>query len=118
MEAFLPGPVTVVLARREMVPDVLTAGRERVGVRVPDHDLALELLDAVAPITATSANLSGEPSARRLQDIDESVRDAVAVELDGGPTPGGGSTVVDVSAGEIHRRGELATDIEAWLAEH
>jgi L-threonylcarbamoyladenylate synthase len=120
MDTFLPGPVTVVLERGERVPDVLTAGRERVGVRVPDHDLALDLLGAVdTPLTATSANVSGEPSARRLSNIQTPVREAAAVALDGGTTPGGqGSTVVDVSTGEIHRRGPLADDIEAWLAEH
>lgn len=120
MDAFLPGPVTVLLERGERVPDVLTAGRERVGVRVPDHEMALDLLGAVdTPLTATSANVSGEPSARRIEDIGSPVREAIAVALDGGTTPGGqGSTVVDVSTGEIHRRGPLADDIEAWLAEH
>lgn len=114
-EQFLPGPVTLVLERTSTVPDVLTAGRDRVGVRVPDHDIALALLDRVAPITATSANVSGESSARRVADLDDAIREAVAVVLDGGETPGGGSTVVDVSRGEIHRRGPLAEEISAWL---
>lgn len=120
MDAFLPGPVTVLLERGERVPDVLTAGRDRVGVRVPDHEMALELLGAVdTPLTATSANVSGKPSARRIEDIQSPVRERVSVALDGGTTPGGqGSTVVDVSTGEIHRRGPLVDDIEAWLAEH
>jgi len=70
-------------------------------------------------VTATSANLSGEPSARRIGAIQRPVRDAAAVALDGGTTPGGqGSTVVDVSTGEMHRRGPLAGEVEAWLAEH
>ena len=120
MDAFLPGPVTVLLERGERVPDVLTAGRDRVGVRVPDSEIALDFLNAVdTPVTATSANVSGDPSARRIEDIQCPVRDAAAVALDGGTTPGGqGSTVVDPSTGEIHRRGPLADDIEAWLAEH
>jgi L-threonylcarbamoyladenylate synthase len=120
MDAFLPGPVTVLLERGERVPDMLTAGRDRVGVRVPDHEVALDFLAAVdTPVTATSANLSGEPSARRIGAIQRPVRDAAAVALDGGTTPGGqGSTVVDVSTGEMHRRGPLAGEVEAWLAEH
>jgi L-threonylcarbamoyladenylate synthase len=117
MEAFLPGPVTVVVERREAVPDVLTAGRDRVGVRVPDHEVALALLEATGPVTATSANVSGRQSARSVADLDDAIREAAAVVLDGGETPGGGSTVVDVSAGEIHRRGSLAAEIEAWLGE-
>jgi len=116
MHEFLPGPVTVVVDRQEAVPDVLTAGRERVGVRVPDHGVALSLLAEVAPVTATSANVSGRPSARRVADLDAGIREAAAVVLDGGETPGGGSTVVDVAASTVHRRGRLADEIEAWLA--
>ncbi|WP_224270416.1 L-threonylcarbamoyladenylate synthase [Haloprofundus salinisoli] len=118
MREFLPGPVTVVTARRERVPDVLTAGRERVGIRVPDHELALELLSQLAPtpLTATSANRSGAGSVRRVDELDPEIRDAVGAVLDGGKTPGTESTVVDVGENVIHRRGARADDIEAWLA--
>ena len=117
MRGFLPGPVTVVVRREPEVPDTLTAGRDRVGVRVPDHDLALALLEAVAPtpVTATSANRSGHPSVRRADDLDREIREA-ATALDGGETPGIESTVVDVDRGEIHRRGANADAIEEWLA--
>lgn len=115
---FLPGPVTLVVERRSMVPDVLTAGRDRVGVRIPDHDLSRELARRAGPITATSANVSGTGSARRLEAVDEQIRELAAVVLDGGETPGGGSTVVDVSRGEIHRQGADADVVERWLAEH
>ncbi|MGM0591463.1 MAG: L-threonylcarbamoyladenylate synthase [Halobacteriota archaeon] len=115
MRSFLPGPVTVVLERRESIPDVLTAGGDRVGIRIPDHDLARELLDEVSPITATSANRSGSPSVTRLADLDSRVRDGAAVVLDGGETPGAESTVVDPGAGVIHRRGAFADAVEEWL---
>lgn len=118
IERFLPGPVTVVVEKRPVVPDVLTAGRGRVGLRIPDHELALTLLDEVAPVTATSANRSGNPSARRVADLDDRVRDATAVVLDGGETPGGGSTVVDVDRNVVHREGLCAAAVEAWLDEH
>ncbi len=113
-ERFLPGPVTVLLERRPVVPDVLVAGRTRVGVRVPDHDVARELARRVGPITATSANRSGQPSARIVADIDPEIRE-ISVVLDAGETPGGESTVVDVSAETVVRRGALADEIEAWL---
>jgi L-threonylcarbamoyladenylate synthase len=116
--AFLPGPVTLVVERTEAVPDVLTAGRDRVGIRVPDHEVALSVLERAAPVTATSANVSGRPSARQVGDLDTAVREAAAVVLDGGETPGGGSTVVDVAHDEIHRRGARADAVETWLAEH
>jgi L-threonylcarbamoyladenylate synthase len=117
MERFLPGPVTVVLERRPVVPDALTGGRERVGIRIPDHEAALSLLERVAPITATSANVSGRPSVTTLGDLDPAIDRAAAVVLDGGELPGTASTVVDVEAATIHRRGRDADAIEAWLAE-
>lgn len=115
MEAFLPGPVTVVLERTPAVPDVLTAGADRVGVRVPDHEGARALLATVAPLTATSANVSGHPAAQRVDGLDDEIRRAAEVVLDGGETPGGGSTVVDVTARDIIRRGARADDVAAWL---
>ena len=117
VDAFLPGPVTVVCEKTAAVPDVLTGGRDRVGVRIPDHEVALALLDRVAPITATSANVSGRPSATRVEDLDDEIVEAAAAIVDGGETPGGGSTVVDPGRGTVHRRGPLADEIEAWLAD-
>jgi L-threonylcarbamoyladenylate synthase len=116
MATFLPGPVTVLCRRREAVPDELTAGRDRVGVRVPDHPLALRLCErASTPITATSANVSGRASARKLADLDPEIREAAEVVLEGGETAGTESTVVDVSSETIHRRGAQADEIDAWL---
>jgi len=118
MREFLPGPVTVVVRRREVVPDILTAGREKVGVRVPDHDLALELFEAAdVPVTATSANRSGTGSVREVSELSADVRDRAAAVLDGGRTGGAESTVVDVEAGVVHRRGAMAAEIEAWLTD-
>ena len=117
MASFLPGPVTVLCRRRESVPDTLTAGRDRVGVRVPDHPLALALCErAETPITATSANRSGRESARTLDELDPEIREAAAVVLDGGETAGTESTVVDVADDRIVRRGARAQDVEHWLA--
>ncbi|OVE83680.1 L-threonylcarbamoyladenylate synthase [Natronolimnobius baerhuensis] len=114
-ERFLPGPITLLCERTSVVPDVLCAGRDRVGIRVPDCKQALSLLEAApCPITATSANVSGQPSARTVAEIDGQVREEVVV-LDGGETPGTESTVVDVSSETIHRRGALADEIAAWL---
>ncbi|WP_254821876.1 L-threonylcarbamoyladenylate synthase [Haloglomus halophilum] len=117
-DRFLPGPVTVVVERTDHVPDELVAGGDRVGLRVPDHEVARRLARAAdRPITATSANLSGEGSARGIGEVAPSIRDRAFV-VDGGRTPGGGSTVVDVTAGTIHRRGKRIDAIEQWLAEH
>jgi len=112
---FLPGPVTVLCEKTAAVPDALTGGRDRVGVRVPDHAVALALLRAVAPITSTSANVSGRPSATRTKDLDPEIRDAAAAVIDDGETGGTGSTVVNVATGDIHRRGSNADAVAAWL---
>jgi L-threonylcarbamoyladenylate synthase len=116
-ETFLPGPVTVLLKRTDRVPDVLVAGRDRVGVRVPDHDLARDLARRTGPITSTSANRSGNPSARRVEELDAEIRRR-AVVVDGGETPGTESTVVNVAADDVVRRGAGADEVEAWLEEH
>ena len=117
MRAFLPGPVTVVVEREASVPDALTGGRDRVGIRVPDHPIALAVLEETGPLTATSANVSGTGSVHTAAALDDSVRAASAVVIDGGRTGGAESTVVDPELGELHRRGAMADAIEAWLAD-
>jgi L-threonylcarbamoyladenylate synthase len=90
-----------------------------VGVRIPDYDPALALLAETGPLTATSANVSGRPDAHRVADLDPAVEEAVGVVLDGGETPGGTpSTVVDATAGQLHRRGAAVADVEDWLDAH
>lgn len=116
MDTFLPGPVTVVCPKSPTVPDVLTGGRDRVGIRVPDHDVALTVLERAGPTTATSANRSGRGSVTSIDGLDPAIRDAAAVVLDGGETPGGGSTVVDPGRNEIHRAGPTVDAVREWLA--
>jgi L-threonylcarbamoyladenylate synthase len=118
MKRFLPGPVTVVVDRDPTLPNNLTDGRPRVGVRIADNEVALALCRAAGPITATSANRSGEPSVRLPADLSASVKEKVGAIIDTGRTPGTESTVVDVEANEIIRRGALVDEIEAWLADH
>jgi L-threonylcarbamoyladenylate synthase len=118
MEAFWPGPLTLLLPRTEAVPDVVTAGRELVGVRMPAHPVALELIRAASvPVAAPSANLFGRTSpttaAHVLEDLDGRI-DAV---LDGGPTSVGvESTVMDVGAMTIYRPGAVTAEMIASVA--
>lgn len=103
MEAFWPGPLTLLLPRGPDVPDAVTAGRPLVGVRVPAHPVARALISAAGmPIAAPSANSFGRPSpttaAHVLEDLDGRI-DAV---VDGGSTRHGvESTVVDASQSPI-----------------
>ncbi len=117
-EQFLPGPVTVVCERRSSLPDILTAGRDRVGLRIPDHPLALALLSKTPPLTATSANQSGAGSITTVNELAPSIKAAATVVLDGGTTAGTESTVVDVTTETIHRRGAQVDAVEHWLATH
>jgi L-threonylcarbamoyladenylate synthase len=119
LRAFLPGPVTVVVERDPSLPDGLTAGRSRVGIRIPDDEVALSLFERAAPVpvTATSANRSGNPSVTHPDDLDPALRDAVAAVVDAGSAPGTESTVVDPERNVIHRRGAMADAITAWLAD-
>jgi L-threonylcarbamoyladenylate synthase len=113
-EHFWPGPLTLVVPRAEGVPDEVTAGGASVAVRVPDHDLARALIRAAgAPLAATSANLSGQPSPVTAQDVLAQLGDRIPLVLDGGPCPGGApSTVVDLTgpAPVLLRPGPLSMD--------
>jgi L-threonylcarbamoyladenylate synthase len=102
LETFLPGPVTVVLKAKSCVPAILTGGTGMIGIRIPAHDLALQLITAFdAPITATSANLHG------AKDPVTPAECTVPHEflIDGGRLPGTPSTVVDLVAKRILRAG-------------
>jgi L-threonylcarbamoyladenylate synthase len=109
MEAFWPGPLTLLLPRTAEVPDLVTAGRALVGVRTPAHPVARELIRlAGVPLAAPSANRFGGTSpttaAHVLADLDGRI-DAV---LDGGPANVGvESTVFDLAAKAIYRPGAV-----------
>lgn len=112
LEALLPGPLTLLVenpARR--LPLACGPEPERLGVRVPGLEGPLAPLAAVRrPLLQSSANLSGQPDARRLEDVQASVRAGVDLALDGGELPGVASTVVDLSRYE--RDGEIAVPRE------
>jgi len=97
--AFWPGPLTIVLRKREHVPDAVTAGLDTVGVRVPSHPIAHALLStADVPIAAPSANRSTALSPTQAKHVARSLGDSVDLIIDGGPTQVGiESTVIDVT---------------------
>jgi L-threonylcarbamoyladenylate synthase len=98
-ERFWPGPLTLVLPKRAVVPDIVTAGLESVALRVPAHPVALALLrQAGVPVAAPSANRSTELSPTTARHVEKSLGDRVAMIVDGGPTGVGiESTVVDLT---------------------
>jgi L-threonylcarbamoyladenylate synthase len=111
IERFMPGPITLVLRRNPAIPNVVTAGGDTVGVRIPDNPVALALLkEAGMPIVATSANLSGRPEPLNADEAVEQVGKCVDIVLDAGPSRlGRASTVIDttVDPPRVLRRGAL-----------
>jgi L-threonylcarbamoyladenylate synthase len=99
IDAFWPGPLTLILPKTDQVASLVTAGLDTVGVRMPDHPLALALIrEAGVPIAAPSANRSGRPSPTTADHVRGDLNHRIAGILDGGCTGVGvESTVLDVT---------------------
>jgi L-threonylcarbamoyladenylate synthase len=96
-EAFWPGPLTLVCEQQPSLTWDLGETRGTVAVRMPDHEIALALLERTGPLAVSSANLSGLPAATEAEAADGMLGDSVEVVLDGGPSPKGeASTILDV----------------------
>ncbi len=117
MEAFWPGPLTLLLPRSAMVPELVTAGLARVGVRMPAHPVARALLRAAGvPVAAPSANRFGRISPTNAFHVAEDLEGRIDAILDGGETTlGVESTVVEVREGEcvIYRPGTITME-QLW----
>ena len=112
IEMFLPGPVTVVMKKKESVPDMLTSGSELVGIRFPAHTTTIKLIElAGVPITSTSANFSGEAPPRTVDEI----RIRADYVIDGGKCTGEPSTVVDLVNLKIIRKGAKYEEVKVAL---
>jgi L-threonylcarbamoyladenylate synthase len=114
MAAFWPGNLTLIFKARSHIPEILTAGTGRIGIRLPLHPVAKALVECVGfPITGTSANLSGNVGCSRPDHLDPAVTASVDLILDAGTLKGGpGSTVVDVTTTPVRilRQGEVSAD--------
>ena len=96
---FWPGPLTMILKRRPIIPDETTAGLDTVAVRCPNHPVTLAIIrEAGIPIAAPSANLSGRPSCTTAQDVLEDMDGRISGVVDGGPCAVGvESTILDLT---------------------
>jgi len=114
MQAFWPGPLTLLLRRTAAVPDAVTAGRALVGVRMPEHPVALELIRrAGIPVAAPSANLFGHTSPTTAKHVLEDLDGRIDAVVDAGPTGlGVESTVLDAcqSPMVIYRPGAVTAE--------
>lgn len=101
MEAFMPGPVTAVLPKKSIVPDVVTGGLDTVAIRMPQNEIARTLISlSGVPVCAPSANTSGKPSPTCANHVYFDLNGKIPAILDGGDcTVGVESTVIDFTAG-------------------
>ena len=101
MEEFFPGPLTIILKKKSIVPDNLTNNTDTVGIRMPDNIIAKKLIEyANVPIATPSANISGRPSGTNIDTIINDFKDKVDYYIDGGESKLGiGSTIVKIENG-------------------
>jgi L-threonylcarbamoyladenylate synthase len=115
-DVFWPGPLTLVLPKRQDCPlaEPVSAGFDTIGFRAPDHDVAQMLLaKSGLPIVAPSANRSGRPSPKTADEVEAELGDSPAMILDGGPSPLGIESTIVSLAGEtptLLRQGALSRE--------
>lgn len=114
IDAFMPGPFTLILKRKKIIPDTVTCGLDTVGIRFPIHPIARAIIETTnLPIAAPSANLSSRPSGTIIDDIKDEFNNKVSLIVDGGEaTIGLESTVCKVIDGipTILRPGKITPD--------
>jgi L-threonylcarbamoyladenylate synthase len=119
-EHFWPGPLTLVVGKSRRVPTSVASGGT-IGIRVPDHAVALALLQAAGPMAVTSANVSGHIPARTAGEVLQQLEGKIDLVVDGGITPGGvASTVLDCTSDSprILRQGPISLEeIESVLGQ-
>ncbi len=112
---FWPGDVTLVFKARSFLPEILTGGTKKIGIRLPSQKTALTLVKKLDnPVTGTSANISGKPGCSDIRHLSHKIICNVDLVLDGGVLKGGsGSTVVDVTTDspKILREGSITSDM-------
>jgi L-threonylcarbamoyladenylate synthase len=112
---FAPGPITFLLPKKSIIPDIVTAGSSKVAIRIPAHPLSMQLLKTLDyPVAAPSANVFGYVSPTTAQHVYNGLQGRIKYILDGGPcTVGVESTIVDFENGEviIRRNGGISKEM-------
>ncbi len=117
LEQILPGPVSVLVKKRDIVPGLLTAGSPLVGIRYPDHETALRIIDQAGPITSTSANRTGSPPPSSASEVSKEIADRVDLVVDGGKSKyAEPSTLLDLSSRKIIRPGAALDKVQKAIS--
>lgn len=121
-DAFMPGPLTVVLKKRSVIPDTVTGGLDTVGIRVPSHPVARELIElAGVPIAAPSANRSGKPSPTSFSHVLHDLDGRVDAIIDGGSCQFGvESTIIKLADDNLQllRPGAVTPEMLSLFSDH
>ncbi len=114
-QAFMPGPLTLLLPKKNLVPELVTAGSAKVAIRIPDHELTRSLLRTVGfPLAAPSANPSGYVSPTTAMHVFQGLNGKIPYILDGGACQVGvESSIAEVTGNEVllHRAGGVTADM-------
>ena len=104
IKEFFPGPLTIILNKKDIIPDIVTAKGKTVGIRMPKNEIALELIKrAGVPLATPSANISNKPSKTKIEDVINDFPNGVDCFIDGGKSKiGVASTIVQVINEEPH----------------
>ncbi len=111
---FLPGKLSIILKKNEMISDLITSGKDTVAIRIPDNKELLQVIRCLGrPIVSTSANISDNEIITKVDDIDKELAKSIDLIVDGGVMSNVSSTVVRFDEGKlvILREGELADKI-------
>jgi len=102
IDKFMPGPLTIIVKKKKCVPDIVTANSQKVGIRIPDHPVAMQIIKRTGPIVATSANLHSKPDTVKMEDAQKDLGETVSAYIDSGPCPlGRPSTIIWLMDGEV-----------------
>jgi len=121
---FWPGALTIVLEKKDNISDIMSAGKNTIGIRMPNHKLALDIIQSIGGILpTTSANISGEPSPSSYEELSEKIKNKVDIIVNGGAAPIAiPSTIIEISREnniKILRKGSISMeDIEKALGKN
>lgn len=115
IKAFWPGPLTIIFRKNPKISKLLTSNLDTIGIRMPDHEVALKLIQhSGTPIATTSANISDMPAATRFSDFSKDFNGKVDFIIDNGPSPiGSASTIIKIENNSLHilRKGSISEDM-------
>lgn len=95
---FLPGPLTLILKKKDSVSNIVTGDLDKIAIRIPKNDVALDLLSRFGPLTATSANIHGKKTSYVIKDLKMQFSNEISLYLDDGRLNAKPSTIVDLTS--------------------